>query len=98
MLRTATTATRPCRAQNGRTALHWAAGRGKGDVVDVLLELGADLDARDRSNDAPVDCADDMGHDEVAGRLRRETSWRRRRHLALWQRALSTAYGRGAAE
>ena len=33
--------------ENGKTALHWAALTGHVDVAKVLIEKGADVDARD---------------------------------------------------
>jgi ankyrin repeat protein len=36
----------------GRTALHWAADAGQADVAQALLDKGADLEAKVRSQSA----------------------------------------------
>ncbi len=56
----------------GATALHWAAGRGHGEVVDWLIGEGADRKRRDpRFGGDPAGWAREFGHDELAERLRR---------------------------
>jgi ankyrin repeat protein len=45
------------RDANGRTALHAAAQQGFSDVVKLLVERGADLDAVDKDGMKPVDAA-----------------------------------------
>jgi hypothetical protein len=58
------------------TPLHDAAGAGDLAMVDALLELGADPNARDTAFDAPpLGWARHGGHDEVAARLEPLTDW-----------------------
>ena len=57
-----------------KTALHEAAWRGDLDVVEALLELGADPTIADRDHHAPpAGWAEHNGKTEVAERLRRAT-------------------------
>ncbi|KAF1328368.1 Calmodulin-binding transcription activator, partial [Globisporangium splendens] len=55
----------------GQTALHLAAGCGHTDVVDVLVQSGADLFAVDFDGFTAADRAEKSGHSEVATNLRR---------------------------
>lgn len=41
----------------GRTALHWAAVKGRGDFVDALIKAGADLEATDADGRTPLHLA-----------------------------------------
>ncbi len=51
------------RKSEGATALHYAALDGHRNVVDVLLDFGADLDARDdQFNATPIGWANEKGH------------------------------------
>ncbi len=53
------------------SALHFAAGAGESEVVDLLLEHGADATAvDDRFQQPPAGWADYFGHPELAARLR----------------------------
>ncbi|NJR31395.1 ankyrin repeat domain-containing protein [bacterium] len=52
------------------TALQRAAELGKGDVVDLLLERGADPSIRDNLGRLLVETAEEFGQDEVVKRLR----------------------------
>ena len=62
-------------ARDRLTALHQAAFDGDRVLVDVLLELGADPDARDTSFSAtPSGWADHSHHDELAAYLRERES------------------------
>ncbi|KAF4321717.1 hypothetical protein BBO99_00001679 [Phytophthora kernoviae] len=54
----------------GQTALHLAAGCGHEEVVDVLLQSGADLQVRDFDGLTPADRAEKSGHTGVAAKLR----------------------------
>ena len=60
---------------SGATPLHLAADRGYGQLVDLLLEKGADVNARDKTGAMPLNEAADKGHREVvaltAGQRRR---------------------------
>lgn len=59
-------------ASAGVTALHYAAGTGTADVVDLLLAHGADRTVRDTEFDQPPAVwARYFGHEELAGRLER---------------------------
>ena len=44
----------PATSQNGSTALHEAAERGYKDTVELLLDRGADLEAKDEVIEATV--------------------------------------------
>ena len=56
----------PARTQR-ITALHDAAASGRGDLVQLLLQAGADPNARDLEFDArPSGWADHQGHAELA--------------------------------
>lgn len=50
-------------SQSGRTLLHWASVGGNKDLVELLLEHGADPDCSDETGWTPVMCA------ACAGRL-----------------------------
>eukprot|EP00614_Pseudopedinella_elastica_P000783 CAMPEP_0172594658 /NCGR_PEP_ID=MMETSP1068-20121228/14115_1 /TAXON_ID=35684 /ORGANISM="Pseudopedinella elastica, Strain CCMP716" /LENGTH=131 /DNA_ID=CAMNT_0013392813 /DNA_START=82 /DNA_END=477 /DNA_ORIENTATION=- len=50
----------------GRTALHWAANKGKEDVVALLVKSGANANGQDASGWAPLHCALLHGHVETA--------------------------------
>ncbi len=52
------------------TALYVAAYRGHADVVDVLLECGAQLIERDNPVNSAIDAADLHGHPDIADLLR----------------------------
>ena len=56
----------------GRTPLHFAAGWGRADIVEMLLAKGARLETRDRWRKAPIDWALQAQQDEVVERLRIE--------------------------
>ena len=49
----------------GSTALHFAAENGHIQIVELLLDLGADLEAIDVDGDTPLMCAAIGGHSEV---------------------------------
>ena len=55
------------KAQNraGQTPLHMAAGGGHSAVVQLLLESGADVNAKDRRDQTALDLAQKAGHDEI---------------------------------
>ncbi|KAF5398888.1 hypothetical protein PHET_07906 [Paragonimus heterotremus] len=48
-------------AQNGWTALHWAAQRCHADIVELLLDHGASRSAEDLRGDMPCDVTNDLG-------------------------------------
>ncbi|CAL1147375.1 unnamed protein product [Cladocopium goreaui] len=48
-----------------RTALHWAAGEGHGEICRVLLAAGAEVDARTDVSGTPLHEAADKGHGEI---------------------------------
>jgi len=54
----------------GRTALHYAVGAGDGDMVDFLLDRGADPNIADSSGRTSLHVAEDTGRDGIAGKLR----------------------------
>ncbi|XP_047101555.1 poly [ADP-ribose] polymerase tankyrase-1-like isoform X3 [Schistocerca piceifrons] len=51
--------------ENKRTALHWAAAMGHGEVAAHLLEVGAGVNARDRWQNTPLHLAAWKGHAAV---------------------------------
>ncbi|KAL1361696.1 hypothetical protein HN51_010029 [Arachis hypogaea] len=54
------------RDQNGWTALHWAAFKGRIKSVKVLVDHGAWVDAVDDAGYTPLHCAVEAGHLQVA--------------------------------
>jgi len=59
-------------ARTWLTPLHEAASEGELELVELLLELGADPEIRDRHYDAtPLGWAQHLGRDAVAARLQR---------------------------
>jgi ankyrin repeat protein len=54
-----------------RTALHWAANNGHRAAAEFLLAHGADVGARDKAGETPLDRAEAMGHADLAELLRR---------------------------
>ena len=57
-----------------RTPLHFAANHGHREAVELLLASGADLEARDKNGDTPLDRAEAMGHADLIALLRRRTT------------------------
>lgn len=53
----------------GLTPLHYAVSSGSLGVVDILIDRGADVFARDRWNRTPFRLADEAGQHECADRL-----------------------------
>ena len=58
------------RFEQGQTPLHFAIGRKRYDILDLLIELGADLDAADGSGLTALAAAMGRGDDEAVRRLR----------------------------
>ena len=54
----------------GRTALHWAANNGFVDVIEALLNAGADVDRQDNSGSTALHLAATMNHAKVVDLLR----------------------------
>ena len=52
----------------GHTALHWAAARGDQQIMEWLLSLGADIDARNTSEATPLHTA--AGNGQAPSRQR----------------------------
>jgi hypothetical protein len=52
--------------KHGGTALHWAVGGGKAEIVKLLLDHGADASARDAHGQTALDLAQKRGKDEIA--------------------------------
>lgn len=74
-----------------RTALHVAAEKGYAEMVDLLLDNGADVDARDHLGRVPMFLALAGGHHEVARRLAEagtDASARSRRGTTLLMMAI----------
>ena len=55
---------------NGYTALAYAAMKGNGRMVELLLRNGADPSAVTKEGDTPVELALRLGHSEVADLLK----------------------------
>ena len=51
--------------RSGWTALHYAAGYGFFELVALLIEKGADLNARDDAGKTPLQVAIEMKQDKV---------------------------------
>ncbi len=62
------------RDARGGSALHWAAGRGKRDVVELLLAEGADARARDDAGRTALYVAECRSQSEIADVLRRRVA------------------------
>ena len=56
-------------AREGRTALHEAAGRGFAELVELLLNHGAQVGAKDRNGQTPLDWAKRHHRDEIIAML-----------------------------
>ena len=54
---------------NGRTPLHFAAYRGHKDVVQILLDKGADPSRTDNSGCTPLSLAHHLGKNEIVNML-----------------------------
>ena len=55
---------------NGYTALMVAAGMGKTDICQVLLDYGADTELRSYKGKTAADYAEESGHPELADLLK----------------------------
>ena len=55
--------------QDGDTLLHSAVERGWGELVQLLIEKGADLNATDKLGRTPLKIAEDSGNDIIAKML-----------------------------
>jgi ankyrin repeat protein len=77
---------------HGRTPLHHAAAQGRGEVVSILLDAGADIDAREEDGETPLHYAAWRNQLEV-GRLliERDTDLEARNH---WGRTPLLIVGR----
>ena len=49
----------------GNTALHFAAYEGWGEGVELLLSLGAKINASNNAGDRPWHWAQNMGHEDI---------------------------------
>ena len=54
----------------GFTPLHWAASYGHKDVAGVLIEAGADVNAKDKENKTPLAFAVGKDHKELVELLK----------------------------
>jgi Ankyrin repeats (3 copies) len=54
---------------HGQTALHFAIARGRADILDLLIELDADLDATDHNGQTAMEFARLRGNRQAAERL-----------------------------
>ena len=62
-------ARRMSRFEHGQTPLHYAMSRGRYDLLDLLIELGADLEAADARGQTALTSAMLRGDQEAMGRL-----------------------------
>ena len=53
----------------GRTALHWGCAKGKDNILVLLVNAGADVNAVDSSGWTPLHCAMTHGHVKTASQL-----------------------------
>lgn len=53
----------------GRTALHWAARENRGEIVAILIEAKADINAQDRTGKGPITLAAETGSADATRRL-----------------------------
>ena len=53
--------------ENGATALFAAAEKGKTEVVQLLLQAGADLNKATNNGIRPLHCASGEGHTDIVG-------------------------------
>ncbi|NDG64888.1 MAG: DUF1573 domain-containing protein, partial [Planctomycetes bacterium] len=56
-------------ADTGRTALHWAARENRGEIVAILIEAKADVNAQDRTGKGPLTLAAETGSVEATQKL-----------------------------
>jgi ankyrin repeat protein/uncharacterized glyoxalase superfamily protein PhnB len=61
---------RMSRYEQGQTALHFATHRKRADIVELLIDLGADIDAKDALGRTPIELAMLRGDTKAASRLR----------------------------
>jgi ankyrin repeat protein/glyoxalase/bleomycin resistance protein/dioxygenase superfamily protein len=61
---------RMSRFEQGLTPLHFAISRNRYDILDLLIELGADLEAKDKNGHTAIETAMLRGDQEAARRLR----------------------------
>ena len=52
--------------KNGYTALHWAAEKGQKKIVKLLIEKGANLNAKTKNNLTPLNLADNNFENEIS--------------------------------
>lgn len=67
------------RDASGATPLHVAATVGDVELIDILLEAGADPTARTRHGRTPLDVATTHGHTEAAAALHEDAHWQNAR-------------------
>ena len=54
----------------GGTPLHWAAFRGRNEVAEFLIAEGADVNAKNKADDTPLDKAIEKNWDDTVSLLR----------------------------
>ena len=54
----------------GATPLHWAAFRGRNEVAEFLIAEGADVNAKNKADDTPLDKAIEKNRDDTVSLLR----------------------------
>ena len=56
-------------SETGRTALHWASRENRGEIVALLIEAKADVNAQDRTGKGPLTLAAETGSVDATKRL-----------------------------
>lgn len=58
------------RNEDGNTALHFTAGLGMAKVVQYLVDIGADINVKNKKDQTPLDLAEKFDNPKVAEILR----------------------------
>ncbi|KAH7019650.1 hypothetical protein EDB80DRAFT_676627 [Ilyonectria destructans] len=65
------------RDYSGRTALSWAVEYGHASIVKVLLQAGADPEAKSKRGSTPISIAEQLGRNDLLSELITHISWLR---------------------
>uniref|UniRef100_A0A146L198 Kinase D-interacting substrate n=1 Tax=Lygus hesperus TaxID=30085 RepID=A0A146L198_LYGHE len=78
--------------ENGATALHFAATKGKPNFVRILINHNADINAEDQDNWTPLLCASKEGHFEVVQELLDRDANKEHRDVGGWSALMWASY------